>query len=298
MKQQKARRFRLIPLTMSMLGLMLVIQINELYNDSLKLRAFYGVREATAEEAKDAKPTDVKADAKADPKADAKPADAKDAKADAAPADGDAKDAPKDAAATDKPADDKDKKDDKKDEKKDDKDKKDKPPEEPKTFGTGKSTIKQIEALKAKENTPLYSKSELDVLENLSKRRDELDAREKDLEIKSKVLDATQNRIDDKMAEMKALEAQLSKVVALYNEKQNTQISSLVKIYETMKPTQAAAIFNELDMPILLEVIDKMSSRKVAPVLALMDPRKAKEVTEQLAAMRRNATKPVAGAAK
>lgn len=164
-----------------------------------------------------------------------------------------------------------------------------KPPEEPKTFGTGKSTVKEIEALKEKNAAQRFSQSEIDLLENLAKRRDELDQREKDLEIKSKVLDATQKRIDDKLEEMKTLEASLSKVVAQYNEKQDMQIASLVKIYESMKPIQAAQIFNELDMQILLEVIDKMSERKVAPVLALMDPKKARDVTQELAAMRKSA---------
>lgn len=281
-KPIKRRRFRLIPLTMLMLSLMLVIQVNELYSDSLKLRAFYGVQDA---QAADDKPADAAA------AANAPAADAKDKPADAA-ATTDKIDS-KDTADADKPAD-----ATAPDTAEKPKDGKDKTPAEPKTYGTGKSTLKEIEALKAKEGGPQYSKNEVDLLENLSTRRAELDAREKDLELKEKVLDATQKRIDDKLAEMKTLDAQLSKVVAQYNEKQTAQIASLVKIYEAMKPVQAAAIFNELDLPILLEVIDKMSERKVAPVLALMDPRKARDVTQELAAMRHNNTKPLASAAK
>jgi flagellar motility protein MotE (MotC chaperone) len=101
------------------------------------------------------------------------------------------------------------------------------------------------------------------------------------------VLEATEKRIADKITEMKALDAQLNRVVAQYNQHQNAEIMSLVKIYENMKPGDAAAIFNELDMPILLEVIDKMSERKVAPVLAKMDPKRARDVTQELAELRR-----------
>ena len=50
-----------------------------------------------------------------------------------------------------------------------------------------------------------------------------------------------------------------------------------------MKPKAAAAIFDELELPILLEVIDQMSERRVAPILADMNPIKAKEVTADLA---------------
>ncbi|MFN7401895.1 MAG: MotE family protein, partial [Alphaproteobacteria bacterium] len=65
------------------------------------------------------------------------------------------------------------------------------------------------------------------------------------------------------------------------------EIRGLVKIYEAMKPLDAAAIFNEMEMPILLEVIDKMSERKVAPVLAGMNPKRARDVTQELAEMRK-----------
>ena len=301
------RRFRLIPLTMIMLSLLLVIKVNELYIGSQKLREIYSVRDAHAEDAKTgneatpaadaAKPVDSKAatkDAKA-PDAtasDKAAAESKDAKAPDAVA-GDKKDA---AAGDVKPADGAtkdagDKKDAGGDKKDGEKKEGEKKPDEPRTYGTGKSTLKQIEALKQKQNAPQYSQTEVDLLENLAKRRAELDQREKDLDMKAQVLGATQKRIDDKIAEMKTVEAQLAKVVAQYNEKQNAQIASLVKIYENMKPLNAAAIFNELDMPILLEVVDKMSERKVSPILALMDPKRARDVTQELAEMRKSAGK-------
>jgi len=160
-------------------------------------------------------------------------------------------------------------------------------PKEEKTLGAGKLSVKEIEALKAAKPGSEFSKTELDLLQNLSKRRDDLDAREKELDLKAKVLEAAEKRVSDKVTEMKTLQAELSKVVAQYNQQQDNEVKSLVKIYESMKPQDAAAIFNEMDMPILLAVIDKMSERKVAPILAGMDPRRARDVTQELAEMRR-----------
>ena len=60
-----------------------------------------------------------------------------------------------------------------------------------------------------------------------------------------------------------------------------------MKIYENMKAKSAAKIFNELEMAIMLEVADRMSSRKVAPILAAMDPIRAKELTAELAEYRK-----------
>jgi flagellar motility protein MotE (MotC chaperone) len=50
-----------------------------------------------------------------------------------------------------------------------------------------------------------------------------------------------------------------------------------------MKPKAAAGVFEELDMDILLEVVSRMKERKVAPILAMMTPTKAKELTFELA---------------
>src|SRR3546814_17091245 len=60
------------------------------------------------------------------------------------------------------------------------------------------------------------------------------------------------------------------------------QMQSLVKIYESMKPKDAARIFEELDMEVLLEVVERMKERKTAPILAEMNPERAKTGTPEL----------------
>jgi hypothetical protein len=52
-----------------------------------------------------------------------------------------------------------------------------------------------------------------------------------------------------------------------------------------MKPKEAATIFNQMDMNILLQVVSKMSTRKSAPVIAAMDTAKANELTVRLTEM-------------
>jgi flagellar motility protein MotE (MotC chaperone) len=51
-----------------------------------------------------------------------------------------------------------------------------------------------------------------------------------------------------------------------------------------MKPKDAAAIFDQLEMPVLLRVARAMSPRKMAPILAAMSTTKAKDLTSSLAA--------------
>src|SRR6185369_3324386 len=75
--------------------------------------------------------------------------------------------------------------------------------------------------------------------------------------------------------------------LAKYNEQEDIKIRSLVKIYETMKPKDAARIFEELDMPVLLTVVDRMKESKVAGIMTYMTPQKAKDLTIQLTEQRK-----------
>lgn len=133
------------------------------------------------------------------------------------------------------------------------------------------------------EHTNTYNQRELDVLESLSTRREKLDQWEKDVALREKVLKATEERIEQKLAELNGMSKELKDLLVTHDKEEDAKISSLVKVYESMKPKDAARIFDELDMDILLLVVDRMSERRVAPVLAAMSPQKAKEVTQQLA---------------
>ena len=59
-------------------------------------------------------------------------------------------------------------------------------------------------------------------------------------------------------------------------------MTSLVRIYENMKPKDAARIFEVLDLDTLLMVAERMNERKLAPVMAQMNSERTKEVTVEL----------------
>ena len=56
-----------------------------------------------------------------------------------------------------------------------------------------------------------------------------------------------------------------------------------------MRPSDAAAIFDGLALDVLINVFERMSERKSAPILAGMNPERAREVTTQLAERQRSA---------
>ena len=128
--------------------------------------------------------------------------------------------------------------------------------------------------------------TEIELLQALAKRRETIDLREREVESREALLAAAETRIEEKIASLETLQTQIEALLVQYDEQEERQITSLVKIYEAMKPKEAARIFEKLDMPVLLDVVERMKERKASAVLAKMDPAKAKSVTLELAQRR------------
>ena len=138
----------------------------------------------------------------------------------------------------------------------------------------------------AEGEPPIFTQNEVDVLEKLSARRQALDGREHDIEMRENLLKAAEDRIDKKIAEMKALQSDVKVMLQKVDAEDDAKLQSLVKVYETMKPKDAARIFEQLDMPVLLGVVSNMKEQKIAAVMEVMDAGKAKTLTDALAARR------------
>ena len=125
--------------------------------------------------------------------------------------------------------------------------------------------------------------SEADLLGRLGERRDSLDARESELDMRMALVEAAEKRLDERTATLKAIEARINALVDEKKSTENAEFAGIVAMYETMKPKDAATIFNQLEMPVLVRVASAMNPRKMAPVLARMDPMRAKSLTAALA---------------
>lgn len=129
------------------------------------------------------------------------------------------------------------------------------------------------------------SQAERALAERLQERRQELEARTRDLEMRENLLKAAEKRLDDRIGELKALESKGTEAT--------DHLKSLVVMYEAMRPRDAARIFDRLDSKVLLEVVNLMNPRKVSEILALMQPEAAERLTVELARRRGEAARNV-----
>lgn len=103
------------------------------------------------------------------------------------------------------------------------------------------------------------------------------------------VLAAAEKRIAERVEQLQALQARLEALDGSRRERDEANWRGLVKTYEVMRPRDAAAILNEMEAPVLLQVLDRMKEGKAAALLAAMLPDRARAATAALASMRSRA---------
>ena len=124
------------------------------------------------------------------------------------------------------------------------------------------------------------SAAERALLERLQDRRQELDARARELDVRESLLAAAEKKLEGK-AEQKASDG---KGGGARKDDPDARFKAIVTMYETMKPKEAAKIFDRLDIRVLLEVASQINPRVMSAILAQMTPEGAERLTVELAA--------------
>ena len=136
------------------------------------------------------------------------------------------------------------------------------------------------------DDPTLLTPAEIEILQQLAVRRDNLDAREREFSAREGLLEAAEERIGKKITELQNLRVTIDSLIKRFDAQQDAKLKSLVKIYENMKPKSAARIFEQLEMDTLLEVAERMKERKLAAIMAQMGEERAREVTVELRRLR------------
>ncbi len=135
----------------------------------------------------------------------------------------------------------------------------------------------------ATDGAALPTGAERAILERLQQRREELDNRAHELDIREDLIKNAEKRMDAKLSELKEVEAQIKQATLKKNEAEKARLKGLVVMYENMKPRDAAKIFDGLDTNVLLEVAAEINPRTMADIVAQMSPEVAQRLTVELA---------------
>ena len=126
------------------------------------------------------------------------------------------------------------------------------------------------------------SPAELQVLQNLGARRGQLDQREADLSTQIALLAAAEAKLDAKTKVLTALKTDVQALLAQANGHEAAEVDRLVKVYEGMKPKDAAARMAALEDSVRLPIAAKMKERALSAIIGQMPVNEAKKLTESL----------------
>ena len=137
-------------------------------------------------------------------------------------------------------------------------------------------------AAKADNPNNAFTQSEIMILQELAERREVLDLRSKEIDKRAIQLKVAEEEIDKKLKQLKDYEQKLEKLINEYSQKEQSNIDSLVKLYASMKPKDAARIFNNMDLNITVALLKGMKPSASSAILSQMESEKAQAVTAQL----------------
>ncbi|MDX5361741.1 MAG: hypothetical protein LPL00_09785 [Alphaproteobacteria bacterium] len=121
------------------------------------------------------------------------------------------------------------------------------------------------------------------LVEALHARAAELDAREAALDRREAAVAAAEGRIEARLEELRAAAGELEARLGAADDMARQDMAHLVGIYETMKPKEAAKIFDEMPEDIAAGFLRRLRVDAASFILANMGPKKAYAVTVLLA---------------
>ena len=140
------------------------------------------------------------------------------------------------------------------------------------------------------------SPSERALLEKLGARRDALKQKSDELELREKMLGEAERKLETGLGDLKQAEEKADTSGKGKAEAEKAGLKSLVTMYETMKPKDAARVFDRLGHDVLVPLVLAMNPRKMAEVLAVMQADAAEKLTVALANRARGVAGPQAAA--
>jgi flagellar motility protein MotE (MotC chaperone) len=127
------------------------------------------------------------------------------------------------------------------------------------------------------------SPAERAILERLQERRQELESRGREIELRENLLKAAEKKYEDHASELRELESSAGGAMKRKEDAEAQRLKNLITTYENMKAKDAARIFDRLEMRILVDVASQINPRRMSDILGQMSSEAAERLTVELA---------------
>lgn len=122
-----------------------------------------------------------------------------------------------------------------------------------------------------------------DVATDLKNRQDKLEEREAAIAAREAAVSQVEARANAQLKRLETYKGELTALADRITRQEREQMLRLVKVYESMKPANAAEVFDGLELDVLMPIVKAMNGQRLAKIVAQMDPAKAQEITVEMA---------------
>lgn len=124
--------------------------------------------------------------------------------------------------------------------------------------------------------------AETTLMQELQRRRAALEEQEKALGQREQELASLQAEVEKKIQRLTQLREELKGLLSQQQSQREARLLHLVKLYEAMRPEEAASLLNSLDETLAVGLLSHMNKKKAGKVLAMVNPQRASQLSEKL----------------
>jgi flagellar motility protein MotE (MotC chaperone) len=135
----------------------------------------------------------------------------------------------------------------------------------------------------AKSQLLTLSSGDVPLLQSLQERRSVIEQREKQLAKREEELRQLEQWIEGKLQTLTLLRNEIGALVEERKAFEAQRFEHLVKVYEGMKPAEAASLIERLHEDTAVKLFYRMKGRKVSQILEFVKPEVAARLSERLA---------------
>jgi flagellar motility protein MotE (MotC chaperone) len=139
------------------------------------------------------------------------------------------------------------------------------------------------------------SASDIPLLKSLQERQELLAEREAQLAKREEVLHFLQQQLEEKFASLATLRKEIGSLIEEKEAFEEKRFEHLVKVYEGMKPEEAASLIERLQEDTAAKLFYRMKEKKVSQLLGFVKPEVAAKLSERLAVQQQKEQEKIPG---
>lgn len=137
--------------------------------------------------------------------------------------------------------------------------------------------------VKLPQQAPAISPETFRMIAMIERKNTELKKREEELRVKEQQLNALERKISQDIQKIEDALARSQEQIGLQKDLIQENVDSLIKVYSSMKPAEAATLLEAINEDLALQIISGMKSKIAGQVLSQLDVKVAKNISEKLA---------------